>query len=110
MATPPREPGTDAKGRPFDEAVVEAVWRKGIVMRGADAAAMRKDTCGAWISREQYGLAVEYGKGWVVDHIRPVSRGGTDSLANLQPLQWENNRAKGDAGPGDWTCARRAQT
>ena len=37
--------------------------------------------------------------GWEVDHIKPVARGGTDSMENLQPLQWENNRKKGDNYP-----------
>ena len=39
-----------------------------------------------------------------VDHIIPVARGGSDDLSNLQPLQWENNRAKSD---GPLVCVRR---
>jgi hypothetical protein len=30
---------------------------------------------------------------------------GTDDLSNLQPLQWENNRGKGDTWPQQWVCA-----
>jgi 5-methylcytosine-specific restriction endonuclease McrA len=37
--------------------------------------------------------------GLEVDHIKPVARGGADDLANLQPLQWEVNRRKGDTYP-----------
>ena len=26
--------------------------------------------------------------GWEIDHIKPVARGGTDNLNNLQALYW----------------------
>jgi HNH endonuclease len=56
----------------------------------------RKDACGAWIVRSQYGDVTERGFGWEIDHIDPVSNGGADDPWNLQPLQWQNNREKGD--------------
>jgi 5-methylcytosine-specific restriction endonuclease McrA len=40
--------------------------------------------------------------GWEIDHIYPTALGGQTELDNLQPLNWQNNRAKGDTYP--WRC------
>jgi 5-methylcytosine-specific restriction endonuclease McrA len=44
-----------------------------------------------------YGITSTYG--WEIDHIKPVAKRGGDEITNLQPLQWENNRRKGDDYP-----------
>jgi 5-methylcytosine-specific restriction endonuclease McrA len=101
-----RTRGTNSRGGSFSAAEVQAVWNKGTAVSGYDASRWRKDACGAWMDRLEYGNT-DSKQGWEVDHIRPVSHGGSDDLVNLQPLQWENNRGKGDSYP-NWSCRVRA--
>lgn len=97
---------TKNNGGGFDEATIQAVWNKGLIVYGYDPNKFRKDNCGAWISRVEYGNTnSEYG--WEIDHVFPVSLGGTDVLINLQPLQWQNNRHKSNNWP-KWFCKLKA--
>jgi hypothetical protein len=79
----------------FPQEVIQAVWEKGKIVPGYNPNEWRKDECNAWIGRNQYGNR-ESKYGWEIDHIRPISAGGSDYLINLRPLQWENNCAKQD--------------
>ncbi len=94
-----RRSSTSRTGSSFLEQMIQAVWNKAVVVSGADPNILRKDVCGAWIRRSEYGKTTEYGSGWEIDHIQPVSSDGADVIGNLQPLQWQNNREKGDKWP-----------
>lgn len=50
------------------------------------------------IGKEFYGLpCAECGNpADTIDHIKPISRGGTNELDNLQPMCWKCNRKKSD--------------
>ena len=79
----------------FSVETIQRVWEKGKIVAGYDPAIWRKDACDAWMRRNQYGSR-NSGYGWEIDHIKPGSDGGTDDLANLRPLQWENNASRQD--------------
>jgi hypothetical protein len=93
-----RHPNTNASGRPFDPGIVEAVWDKAPV--SAEHPPLRVGALGALIWKPAYGNTNSK-LGWEIDHIQPVAMGGGDALENLQPLQWEDNRRKGDEIPND---------
>lgn len=100
-----RKFSTSKEGSGFNEQWIQAVWEKGAVAPGYDSRFVRKDACGVLIERSKYGETSLYG--WEIDHMIPVALGGPDSLQNLQPLQWQNNRHKSDNYP-QWSCALRA--
>lgn len=99
-----RNRNTDRNGKSFFEDAKKAVWNKAQIIAGYDSNKTRKDRCGAWIYWDKYGETVENGSGWEIDHIKPVAKGGGDELNNLQPLQWQNNRKKGDDYPTSNYC------
>jgi hypothetical protein len=98
-----RKSGKTRIGTDFDDVTVQLVWNKGRMAPSRDPALWRLDCCNALIYRWSYGDTVPNGNGWEIDHEQPVARGGSDSLNNLQPLQWQNNRHKSDAWP-QWSC------
>jgi hypothetical protein len=97
-----RQPNTTRDGRGFDHSTIEMVWNKTLIVPGWNPMLYRKDACGAVISRSAYGIIGD--TGWEIDHIMRVAKGGGDQIGNLQPLQWHNNRHKGDDWP-NWSCA-----
>src|SRR5215510_4597599 len=102
MVVRKRRRSTDVHGAAFSPEVIDAVWSKGRIVPDRDPSVWRYDFCGLLIKRAEFGKTLSV-HGWEIDHILPVSKGGTDELNNLQPLQWDSNRRKGDAYP--WNCS-----
>ena len=73
------------------------VWDKATKVPGYNADIWRKDFAGAWIRKDSYGMHSKYG--WEVDHLCPLSRGGSNDLDNLMPLHWQNDMTKGGDYP-----------
>ena len=97
----PRGFNTDKNGGGFTEQQIAAVWSKGRAVQGYSSSYVRADACGALMVWKDYGNTASQW-GWEVDHKHPVVHGGGDNIDNLQPLQWQNNRAKSD---GPLVCA-----
>lgn len=73
-----------------------AVWAKGRIIPDFSPAIWRWDYYGSVMKYSEHGNTNSE-HGWEIDHIYPQSLGGSDHISNLQPLQWENNRKKGDS-------------
>lgn len=88
------------------ENTIQLVWEKGLKVDEYDPNNVRKDACGAWIVRADYGNRDSV-FGWEVDHIYPkstledlkVPEDDIDNIINLRPLNWRNNDSKSDNFP-----------
>ncbi len=98
-----RKHNTDRNGGSWSESTKKAVWNKGKEIPDYSADVWRWDKCGKVMKYSEHGNRdSEYG--WEIDHINPVSNGGSDNIGNLQPLNWSNNVDKADKL--NWSCPR----
>ncbi len=73
----------------------DKVWELASPIKGKDSTMYRKDPYGNTLYYNSYGNTSEMG--WQIDHIKPQSRGGSDTLRNLQALQTTVNNSKSNS-------------
>ena len=89
-----RQRNTTVTDCAFDERIIDAVWNKAQAIKEKDPAEYISDILSNTIYRGSYGKQTIMG--WEIDHIKPVSKGGTDDLDNLQALNSAANAKKGN--------------
>ncbi len=79
---------TDWSPAGYDREVIDRVWRQAGEIPGNDPALWRKDECGAWIYRMDYGRR-HSDFGWEI-HDPTVGLRGGGAVLSLRPLHWQN--------------------
>ena len=85
------------------EELKRIAWEHAFPVKDIDDTVFRKDACGAWMRWDKYGNQASE-MGWEIDHIFPVSLGGTDVKDNIRALQHQNNASKGNDYPTYEAC------
>lgn len=80
-------PATEWGFHDYDREVVARTWARAEVIPGNDDELWRKDECGAWIHRLDYGRRSS-SFGWEV--FDPSLGRGDGGISAIRPLQWQN--------------------
>ena len=73
---------------------IEETWEKAKKIRGQNPNLWKRDDLGNKMYKPAHGKGGRFG--WSVDHIKPKSKGGGDSLSNLRALNTTANLKKGN--------------
>jgi hypothetical protein len=84
----------------WTEEQIRKAWNQGQIAERSNPDMWRKDVCGAWVSRQEYGNKNSI-YGWEIDNGNPPADGANDG-SGLRPLQWKNAAARKEGKP---TCA-----
>lgn len=76
----------------YSKEKLDKIFYKGKPIKGKNPETHRSDIYGNIMFKNSYGK--NSSMAWDVDHSKPVSKGGTNHLNNLQPLNPTANKKK----------------
>jgi hypothetical protein len=91
--------------RDFTVYEIDYAWNTTNIVTGADPRLYREDKCGNVIYYFSYGKDSEMG--WCVDHLLPLSHGGTYHPDNLYALHSLQNKSKSNTYPYQFDLVER---
>lgn len=74
--------------------VKNKVWEKAKIIENKNPKQYRQDPYENTLYYNSYGKDSKMG--WNIDHIKPIQKGGSNDISNLQALQTHINKSKGD--------------
>jgi 5-methylcytosine-specific restriction endonuclease McrA len=88
----------DKEGAGFSQKTINKVYNKATPIKDVNPNIARIDASKNIILKDSYGNTNKPGS-WDIDHKYPKSKGGTNNIRNLQPLNSHTNRSYGNKYP-----------